>query len=419
MSRNGQLVRLDVGQQDFAVTPADAREADVAWEAVRPTSPVIPSRDLSTDAIIALGELVPSSAAFAGSKAARLAEIADLPGVRTTGGFVVPFAWYERHLSSSGAADSISVLRSAAGDLTTADRHQRLALIRDKIIDAEPDRVLLDELMSRLASADAPHILRSSTNAEDLDGFNGAGLYDSIVVNDATDREEVSRALRTVWSSVWSNRGVEEREWYRIDHGQVSMAVLAQPVVPAMDAIGVAVTHNPFNSGLSGHFINVQSGSASVTDAVGDELPEQVLVHTWSDQPEIEVLTRATGKGGVALMSDSEILQLSAILREIDEKIVGPDAPSTATDVEFALGGGADRLVILQARPYRVEVAEERPPWESNATMTRRIELAVRSHGFRLAAEASVAQLALTSPRAEFSKQRRPQSSHGTVLARC
>jgi pyruvate,water dikinase len=48
-------------------------------------------------------------------------------------------------------------------------------------------------------------IFRSSTNAEDLEGFNGAGLYESVplIGEEATNTEKVAHALKTVWASVW------------------------------------------------------------------------------------------------------------------------------------------------------------------------------------------------------------------------
>jgi len=39
-------------------------------------------------------------------------------------------------------------------------------------------------------------ILRSSTNCEDLEGFNGAGLYTSVSVS---DEKQIGMALAEVW----------------------------------------------------------------------------------------------------------------------------------------------------------------------------------------------------------------------------
>ena len=67
---------------------------------------------------------------------------------------------------------------------------------------------------------------RSSTNNEDLAGFNGAGLYDSHTHR--PDEGPLSETVRQVWSSLWTFRGTEEREFHRIDHLAAAMGVLVQ-----------------------------------------------------------------------------------------------------------------------------------------------------------------------------------------------
>lgn len=46
----------------------------------------------------------------------------------------------------------------------------------------------------------------SSTNAEDLEGFNGAGLYESIKVMDTSNKDDISKAIKAVWASTWTMR---------------------------------------------------------------------------------------------------------------------------------------------------------------------------------------------------------------------
>ena len=47
--------------------------------------------------------------------------------------------------------------------------------------------------------------LRSSTNAEDLAGYQAAGLYDSFG-NVRPENEELSKHIKKVWASVWNDR---------------------------------------------------------------------------------------------------------------------------------------------------------------------------------------------------------------------
>ena len=134
---------------------------------------------------------------------------------------------------------------------------------------------------------------RSSTNAEDLAGFTGAGLYRSVVVRAGASEQEIADALREVWASVWLLGAYEEREWYRVDHTRVGMAVLVQPFVDGAHANGVAITANPFYEARPAFFVNAQALGGSVTGATGDELPEQHLIYTYSQVVETELLSRS------------------------------------------------------------------------------------------------------------------------------
>ena len=59
---------------------------------------------------------------------------------------------------------------------------------------------------------------RSSTNNEDLPGFNGAGLYDSKSQKPSEDEEDLAKSPKEVYASLWNFRAFTEREFHRIDH---------------------------------------------------------------------------------------------------------------------------------------------------------------------------------------------------------
>lgn len=75
---------------------------------------------------------------------------------------------------------------------------------------------------------------RSSSTVEDVEGFSGAGLYDSntgfLDPESQTDKKErkksIDWALRRTWSSYWSWEAFEERNLAKIDHLAGDMAVL-------------------------------------------------------------------------------------------------------------------------------------------------------------------------------------------------
>ncbi len=189
-------------------------------------------------------------------------------------------------------------------------------------------------------------------------GFNGAGLYSSVVVDPHATRAQVADALREVWASVWLQRAYEEREWYRIEHAAVKMAVLVQPFVGDVVGNGVAITRNPFDEGRPGLYINLQASGGSVTGAGDDELPEQVLIYTWAEELEFELLSRSTLTGGAAILEESDLRTLGDLLSRLHERLV-PDygGDANAVDVEFLLTRGERRFVVVQARPITIRYA--------------------------------------------------------------
>ena len=351
---DGRLARLTVDPDDFTLGAATEAEARAAWQQRRPERRAAPARDLGYAALRDLCTLRLGDAVRVGAKAAQLAEVCQLdPPVRTPGGFVLPFHHYGRHLDRHGVDVSTAALRRTPGfgdDL--AVREARLAALRARIEEAEVDPALVAEVLARLQThRDRRHIFRSSTNAEDLVGFSGAGLYRSVVVEADPDEAAVAIALARVWASVYTLRAFEEREWYRVEHDAVAMAVLVQPFVEDVVATGVAVTENPFSTQRSAFFVNLQSRGGSVT-ATTDELPEQILIYRRS-RPEI--LSRSSRTGGAPILTAADIAALRDVLGRIHDRFVpGWGGEVDAADVELLITRRPREVVILQTRPYTV-----------------------------------------------------------------
>ncbi len=355
LAREGTLVRLEVGPQDFALTAATQAEAAAAWRAERPSRQLLPELDTRRSALADVCTLDGDDIAFAGAKAAQLGAACGVQGVRTPGGFVVPIHHYLAHLGRNGIATRVSaMLRDPLFVATLGARSQALEALRTQIASVPVDRALVREVLARVALFPPGKVIfRSSTNAEDLPGFNGAGLYDSVVVEPPVDEAAVTRALGRVWASVWTLRGFEERDWYRVDHEHVAMAVLVQPFVADIAARGVAITANPFYDGRPAVFINLQSSAGSVT-AAGNDVPEQHLVYVYSAELEDEIVSRSSLTHGAPVVPPADILALARVLARMHDVLV-PRYRSgvNAVDVEFLVTRHHE-IVIVQARPYTV-----------------------------------------------------------------
>lgn len=353
----GEIVKLTVAGQDFAIERADPVQAQAAWSAMRPAEVLAPICDLSVNMLCNVDALPQPAARCFGAKAAQLATLCRLEGIVTPGGFVLPFSAYQAHLESAGLMAQIDAMLNDDGfRRSAAHRAQRLAALRAGILTHPVDSSLLRHVAQRVRAMDGrrPWICRSSSNAEDLPGFNGAGLYESTVIPPNASAEQIADGLRIVWASVWLQRAFEERDWYRIDHRCVAMAVLIQPFFDDAVASGVAITGNPFQRESQGVFINTQVRGHSVTGAAGNEIPEQVLVTTWTGDYEFEILCTSSLANGESILGDKDLRRLTDQLFEIHSRMLSMTmAPANAMDVEFMLTAQR-QFVIVQARPYTI-----------------------------------------------------------------
>ena len=107
--------------------------------------------------------------------------------------------------------------------------------LRKAIKDADTPACITAALTAMHASYPEGQSLRyrSSTNNEDLPGFNGAGLYDSKTQHpEETTEDGISKSLKQVYASLWNFRAFTERDFYRVDHKAAAMGVLVHPTTP-------------------------------------------------------------------------------------------------------------------------------------------------------------------------------------------
>ncbi len=359
---DGKLVELDVDMQEFSIRAATLKEAEKGWAKRRPKRPQVPLLDADEKRLVDVAGLTLEDTRFAGAKAAQLGEVTHIGGLITPGGFVIPLSHYLAHLKASNAgADLAARLADPAFNADTALRAQWLADVRARIQAHPVDPALVKEVRERMRaiSPDTRWILRSSTNAEDLAGFTGAGLYRSIRVKAGADDAQIAAAIAEVWASVWLQGAFEERAWYRVDHAAVGMAILVQPFVDGAAANGVAITANPFTEQRPGYFVNAQTTAGSVTGAGGNEVPEQTLIYTYSGVFESEVLSRSSRLAGATLLTDVDLRALGDVLGKLHQRFMRHwNGRANAVDVEFLIAGADRHVVVLQARPYRVVYAK-------------------------------------------------------------
>ena len=367
----GRLVRLHVGPQEWAVEAAALPEAERAWESLRPRAITVPRLNPRDIGLPLLAELDRTRVDVVGAKAAQLAELGRIsPRVPLPRAFAIPFWAYLQHLARSGADAGVLALSTDPTLLRDADARARaLAALRQRITDTPVDPSLLRAVRARWQTVcpGAALRLRSSTNAEDLPGFNGAGLYRSTRVAADGDDAALADALRAVWASTWNTQAHEERDFFRMDSSRVAMAVLAQESIDDDVVNGVAVTANPFNEGRPAVFLNAQvarDAGGAITSARADAVPEQVLWYTYAGDGEFERVSRSSLTRGGDVLTEADLRAVVPHLRAIDAHFVPSlsfeDRAGRAMDVEFILAGPTRRVVIVQARPITLRYDDGR-----------------------------------------------------------
>ncbi len=361
---DGKVVFLEVTDRGHTLRAATADEVRAHREQIdRVKSVPIPDADLQTGRLAMLTRIRASDVVRYGTKTANLGEIvtAGLPEVAVPAGFGVPFRYYAEHMRRhkfDGAIDAL--LHDDRFKRDAAFRKAELEKLQAAIRAAPIDPALLDALYKRvkLKLGGVGVFVRSSTNAEDLDGFNGAGLYDT--VPNVRGKKALGEAVKQVWASVWNYRAVEERALFGIDHRKVYGGVLIQIGVNAT-AAGVLVTDNLFNEEEQNSFtINAKWG-LGIRVVEGTKIPEQIVFDTSNNGTKIVSRSSDSSmlvfddKGGVreVPVPAGDVILTEERAQRLAESVKAfiPLFPQNRPlDVEWVLEG--EKVWIVQARPY-------------------------------------------------------------------
>ena len=239
---------------------------------------------------------------------------------------------------------------------TTTPRSDELKKLRKKIKKAETPEWIETALTEMHAAFPEGTSLRyrSSTNNEDLPGFNGAGLYDSKTQHpEETEEDGISKSLKQVYASLWNFRAFIERDFHRIDHLAAAMGVLVHPNYSDELVNGVAVSADPAYGTEGGYYVNSQVGEDLVTNPEAHSVPEEVLVYqdgTYS----VSAFSNQVPRGQL-LMTGSQLGQLRRHLVAIHERFADlygvADGEEFAMEIEFKIKSD-NVLAIKQARPW-------------------------------------------------------------------
>lgn len=412
-----QLVHVEVTTAGVTVEAASVTDAQAWWDAHRPVvGPV--SSDLTVTEMAGLETLSHDDAIAYGVKAANIGELHDvLPEANRVEGFAIPFSAYRDFAEHNDVDDALATL--LADPRLRTDRGFRVDALddlRDTIRDGEFPAGQLEAIFDRIRAvygeeAETTYLrFRSSTNAEDLEVFSGAGLYESktgclgddldadedgpsaclttehadyltaelarreaellahperwwleAIIDDLDgdlhDEKPVADALRKVWRSLFNLRAFDERDYYGIDHTAVYMGIAVHPTFVMERQESVVITGLRPDAGDPLYRIITQLGEVGVVRPVDPTAVPETLTfrRSASGATDVRVLVPSSlSPGGARLWSDTELATLQGLLFTVHDHFateVYPDVPDLRLDLEVEVTAD-DRIIIKQARPY-------------------------------------------------------------------
>ncbi|MFY0686891.1 MAG: hypothetical protein JXQ90_06990 [Cyclobacteriaceae bacterium] len=370
-----QLVYLNVDENTYEIRKASIEDAELFWAQTEPGEPIVLEQDLAFSELIEMESADHTYVSRIGGKAANFGELMNIQvGGNSVpvpeGAFAIPFHFYDAHMKTYGLdvlIDSLLQLEQFRAD--PVFRQQQLSLLRDSIVNSPIDPRLIEAVNVKIGgfSAFPSYRFRSSTNAEDLELFSGAGLYDSKSAKRDHTSKTIDNAIKTVWASLWNWRAFEERSYFRIDHQSCAMGILVHRSFPDEDANGVLVTKNLYNEN-DGFIINVQYKEESIVFPKPGVIHDQLILFTWSpdfgEEFMIEYLTfsNVPELGGNHVMRDEELFELGQYAKAIRQHFYynvphhcSCSLTQFGVDIEFKVDSDVSsrKLYIKQARLYR------------------------------------------------------------------
>lgn len=328
---------------------------------------IILKKDLSVTNLVDLETTTPLNIVNSiGSKATNLGLLKqiqkELKSYKTPEyAFAIPFYYFDQHIKDNHFQDKINALYAIPKDSVKL-LEKELKTFRKTVKSSKVNPELLKKIEEKLnAQSDFKNFrFRSSTNAEDMEGFNGAGLYDSKTAIIGDSEKTVEKAILDVWSSFWNFRAFQERDLFGIDHESCAMGVLVHRSFPDEKANGVLVTRNLYRNQYVGITVNVQLGEESVVKPEPGVTCDEFYCHNFNGFGSFVVDYRSTSSlnNGKPILTETEIKKLFDISPVLERKLYllwqkrKMAKRSYPLDIEFKYLGDEKQLYIKQARAY-------------------------------------------------------------------
>jgi rifampicin phosphotransferase len=167
--------------------------------------------------------------------------------------------------------------------------------------------------------------------------------------------------MKQCWAAPWNSRAIYYRHRKKIDHRQVAMAVVVQPMINA-DAAGVMFTANPLTGASDEIHIDATWGLGEAVIAarrkpdhfvVGKSdlaireraLATKSVMDVVAPEGGVQTVAVAPHKQDAASLSDAQIVALATLGQRVESFF------NATQDIEWCCAG--DRVYLLQTRPLK------------------------------------------------------------------
>lgn len=364
------LVRLEILQDTFYVHKTTLNEAQKSWKNKKHKSVRHLKQNSKKLLLYDVQQLDHTCVSYCGAKASNLGELMriklplEVKFETPPGAFAIPFSFYLQHIKSNGIDSLIKLLNDYDSLPDTKSLSLLLKKVRKAITKAPVDSVLINLVTRKIISNKSGNTyrFRSSTNAEDIDGFNGAGLYDSKtgILNDTS--KTIEKAIKKVWASLWNDRAFMERKYFNIDNTSIAMGILVHVAFGTEAVNGVAITKNIYRQEQQGSVINLQKGEVPIVNPPQGIICEQTILIDESVYGQknlmFDFISYSSLNNNKPLLTESEMSNLKEVLEAIKKhyyyNVSGLNVTNFdnfAMDVEFKYTYDR-RLYVKQARFY-------------------------------------------------------------------
>ena len=371
-------VRFTVHKDSFEIINVETTDVDKYWKTKRDSIQSISLyTDTSIQSILPIDLINKNSINIVGGKAANFGELVklvkelELTSKTPEAAFAIPFYFYSSHMNTFGIQDRISQFVTSKGE-GYDDKMVRefLSDIRQQIMESKLDQRFLSEVSKQVKKNGFTRVrFRSSTNAEDLDGFNGAGLYDSKTGILNNQKKSFELAIKKVWASAWNYKAFMEREYFGVNQESIAMGILCHRSFPNETANGVVITKNLYRNNYRGFVINAQYGETSVVNPPDGVTCEQMICYSdkndsfYGKKKIVEYLSYSNmlpdSLDKVMLTKEVTLLteEISKIKMAYYSKFHDQNKEGTyynyGLDLEFKIYGSERQLYIKQIRPFQ------------------------------------------------------------------